>query len=79
VEVLSLLADRGQHRAPSIPELIIAATAELAGLTALHQDKVFGIIADATGQPMERLGRELLRPRIDSGQRWLSIRVVTQA
>src|SRR6516162_1754291 len=29
-EVLTLLADRGQHRAPSIPDLIIAATAELA-------------------------------------------------
>jgi predicted nucleic acid-binding protein len=33
VEVLALLADRGQHRAPSIPDLVIAATAELAGLT----------------------------------------------
>jgi hypothetical protein len=33
LEVLSLLADRGQHRAPSIPGLITAATAELAGLT----------------------------------------------
>jgi len=30
VEILALLADRGQHRAPSIPDLIIAATAELA-------------------------------------------------
>ena len=27
VELLILLADRGQHRAPSIPDLIIAATA----------------------------------------------------
>jgi len=27
-EVLTLLADRGQHRAPSVPDLIIAATAE---------------------------------------------------
>ena len=32
VEILTLLADRGQHRAPSVPDLIIAATAELAGL-----------------------------------------------
>jgi predicted nucleic acid-binding protein len=31
-EILTLLADRGQHRAPSIPDLIIAATAELAGI-----------------------------------------------
>src|SRR5438093_5233713 len=35
VEILTLLADRGQHRAPSVPDLIIAATAELAGLTVL--------------------------------------------
>ena len=55
VEVLTLLADRGQHRAPSIPDLIIAATAELAGLTVLHLDKDFDLIAEITGQPMERL------------------------
>lgn len=55
VEVLSLLADRGQHRAPSIPDLIIAATAELSGLTVLHLDKDFEIIAGITGQPLERL------------------------
>jgi hypothetical protein len=55
VEVLALLADRGQHRASSIPDLIIAATAELAGLTVLHMDKDFEIIAAITGQPLERL------------------------
>jgi hypothetical protein len=55
VEVLTLLADRGQHRAPSIPDLIVAATAELAGLTVLHLDKDFEVIADVTGQPLERL------------------------
>ena len=55
VEVLTLLADRGQHRAPSIPDLIIAATAELTGLTVLHVDKDFEIIAGITGQPIEWL------------------------
>jgi predicted nucleic acid-binding protein len=55
VEVLALLADRGQHRAPSLPDLIIAAIAELAGLTVLHLDKDFEIVADITGQPVERL------------------------
>jgi predicted nucleic acid-binding protein len=35
--------------------LIIAATAELAGLTVLHLDKDFDVIADVTGQPVERL------------------------
>jgi predicted nucleic acid-binding protein len=55
VEILTLLADRGQHRAPSVPDLIIAATAELAGLTVLHLDKDFEVISDLTGQPLERL------------------------
>jgi predicted nucleic acid-binding protein len=55
VEILTLLADRGQHRAPSVPDLIIAATAELAGLTVLHLDKDFDVIAEITGQPVERL------------------------
>jgi predicted nucleic acid-binding protein len=55
VEVLSLLADRGQHRAPSVPDLIIAATAELAGLTVLHSDKDFDLIISITGQPAEWL------------------------
>jgi predicted nucleic acid-binding protein len=55
IEVLALLADRGQHRAQSIPDLVIAATAELAGLTVLHLDKDFEVIADITGQPIGRL------------------------
>ena len=55
VEVQALLADQGQHRAPSLPDLIIAATAELTGLTVLHLDKDFDLIAEVTGQPMERL------------------------
>ena len=55
VEVLTLLAARGQHRAPSIPDLLIAAAAELADLTVLHVDKDFEIIAAITGQPLERL------------------------
>lgn len=55
VEVQLLLADRGEHRAPSIPDLLIAATAELAGLTVLHVDKDFDLIAGITGQAVERL------------------------
>lgn len=55
VEVQQLLADRGQHRAPSIPDLLIAAAAELASLTVLHVDKDFELIAELTGQPVERL------------------------
>ncbi|ALE76849.1 ribonuclease [Pseudonocardia sp. EC080610-09] len=54
-EVQMLLADRGQHRAPSIPDLLIAATAEKAGLTVLAIDKDFDLIAKVTGQPVETL------------------------
>ncbi len=55
VEVQSALAERGQHRAPSIPDLLIAATAELAELTVLHLNKDFELIAQLTGQPVARL------------------------
>lgn len=55
VEVQLLLAGQGQHRAPSIPDVIITAAAELAGLTVLHLDKDFELIAEITGQPTERL------------------------
>jgi predicted nucleic acid-binding protein len=55
VEVLALLADRGHHRAPCVPDLLIAATAESAGLTVLHDDKGFDLIAEITRQAVERL------------------------
>jgi predicted nucleic acid-binding protein len=55
LELQLLLAEQGQHRALSIPDLIIAATAELAALTVLHLDKDFELIAALTGQPVERL------------------------
>jgi predicted nucleic acid-binding protein len=55
VEVLRILGGRGQHRAPSIPDLLIAAGGEQARLTVLHLDKDFDLIADVTGQPTERL------------------------
>lgn len=58
VEVQLLLADQGRHRAPSIPDLLIAATGELAELTVLHVDKDFDVIASVTGQPVERLALE---------------------
>lgn len=54
-EVQMLLADRGLHRAPSIPDLLIAATAEKAGLTVLAVDEDFDLIAQITGQQVETL------------------------
>ncbi|HEY2296151.1 MAG TPA: PIN domain-containing protein [Jatrophihabitans sp.] len=55
VEVQMLLADRGRHRAPSIPDLLIAATAEKSGMTVLAVDKDFDLIATITGQAVETL------------------------
>lgn len=55
VAVQALLADQGHHCAVSVPDLIVAATAELAGLTVLHLDKNFDLIAAVTGQLTERL------------------------
>ena len=49
------LAEKGQHRSPSIPDLMVAASAELGGLTVLHVDKDFELIAGVTGQEMETL------------------------
>ena len=55
MEVQQRLAERGHHRAPSIPDLLIAATAEINHHTVLHVDKDFALIADLTGQAVERL------------------------
>jgi predicted nucleic acid-binding protein len=53
--VQALLAERGLHRAPSVADLLIAASAELIGATLLHLDKDFELIASVTGQPVETL------------------------
>ena len=54
-EVQGLLADQGYHRAPSVPDLLIAAVAELTRAVVLHVDKDFDLIASITGQPVERV------------------------
>jgi hypothetical protein len=53
VEVQTALSRKGQHRGVSIPDLLIAATAELAGLTVLHYDQDFDLVAGVTGQLCE--------------------------
>jgi predicted nucleic acid-binding protein len=52
-EVQAALVERSQHRAVGIPDLLIAATAEIEGLTVLHYDAHFDLIAEVTGQPSE--------------------------
>jgi len=46
------LAERG-HRGRKIPDLIIAAIAQRLGLTVLHYDHDFDLIAEFTGQPTQ--------------------------
>jgi len=55
VDVQRMLAERGHHRAASLADILLAATAELSRLTVLHLDKDFELIAGVTGQPVERL------------------------
>jgi predicted nucleic acid-binding protein len=55
LEVQQRLADLGQHRAPGIADLLVAAVAERVGHTVLHLDKDFELISSITGQPTERL------------------------
>jgi predicted nucleic acid-binding protein len=47
------LAGRSQHRHFRLPDLIIAATAELGGATVLHYDADYDRITEVTGQPAE--------------------------
>ena len=51
-QVQRLLATKSQ-RGRKVPDLLIAAAAESAGLTVLHYDNDFDIIAKATGQPCQ--------------------------
>lgn len=56
-DVQRALISRGQHRAVAIPDLIVAAVAEIEGLTLLHHDGDFDLIAAITGQPVEWIVR----------------------
>jgi len=52
IDVQGELARSGRHRVP-IPDLLVAAAAEKAGLTVLHYDSDYDTIASVTGQPTE--------------------------
>ena len=53
IDVQGLLAQRAQHRSVSIPDLLVAATAERFALTVLHYDRDYERIAEITGQATE--------------------------
>jgi len=50
LEVQAMLAERSQHRAVPLPDLLVAACAERAELAVLHYDADFERIAALTGQ-----------------------------
>lgn len=52
LEVQGLLAKRGHHRV-SLPDLMIAASAEAAGVGLLHYDADYDVISSVTGQKTE--------------------------
>lgn len=52
-DVITQLARRGQHRAVSLPDLLIAAAAERSQLVVLHYDSDYDVIAAVTGQRVE--------------------------
>jgi predicted nucleic acid-binding protein len=53
IDVMEELAQRGQHRAVGLPDLLISAVAERAHLTVLHYDADYDLVAAITGQPMQ--------------------------
>ncbi|MEV0491134.1 PIN domain nuclease [Streptomyces atratus] len=55
-QVQELLTQRGQHHSAGAVDLVVAATAELQGLTLLHRDHDFECIAAVTGQAMQWYG-----------------------
>ena len=50
IDVMGQLARRGQHRAVGLPDLLIAAVAERAGLVVLHYDADYELVSAVTGQ-----------------------------
>ncbi|MFL5796666.1 MAG: PIN domain-containing protein [Actinomycetota bacterium] len=57
LEVFAILAARGplHHRQLKIPDLLVAAAAETAGMAVCHYDRDFDVIAAATGQPVRAI------------------------
>jgi predicted nucleic acid-binding protein len=55
VEVWRELVRRGRHRQVPQNDLVVAATAELAGVGVCHYDRHFDVIAEVTGQPVRAI------------------------
>jgi predicted nucleic acid-binding protein len=53
MDVMEALAELGQHRSARLPDLLVAAAGERAGMCVMHYDQDFDRIAEVTGQPMD--------------------------
>jgi predicted nucleic acid-binding protein len=49
------LVSQGRHRQVKIPDLLVAASADIAGLPVCHYDGDFDVIATVTGQPVRAI------------------------
>jgi predicted nucleic acid-binding protein len=56
-DVFEALARRGplHHRQVALPDLLVAAAAEAAGVPVCHYDRDFELIAEVTGQPVRAI------------------------
>lgn len=54
-EVQRLLTEGGEHRSAGPVDLLVAACAEMQGLTLLHDDDDFETVARVTGQKTRRV------------------------
>jgi predicted nucleic acid-binding protein len=57
-DVQGELTGQGQHRSAGPVDLVVATTAELHGLTLLHHDRDFDVVARVTGQPLRWYGSD---------------------
>jgi predicted nucleic acid-binding protein len=57
-EVQGDLTNVGRHRSAGPVDLVVAATAELHGLTLLHHDRDFDVVARVTGQATRWYGSD---------------------
>lgn len=55
LDVWAQLVAQGRHRQVKAADLVIAATAELAGVPVCHYDADFELIASVTGQPVRAI------------------------
>jgi len=55
IDVWRELVVQGRHRQVKIPDLLVAASADIAGLPVCHYDGDFDLIATITGQPVRAI------------------------